>query len=113
MSIVVGSLIARSIRQQLGGEPAYAVEVAGRIAAGDLAQAVELRDGDDSSLLHAMNQMRFALANIVGEVRGSTREIASASGQVADGNMDLSSRTEQQASATREDVMARQHTLLP
>ncbi|HEU4852056.1 MAG TPA: methyl-accepting chemotaxis protein [Telluria sp.] len=102
LSIVVAMTIGRSIRHQLGGEPAYAAVVADRIAAGDLSQQVELKDGDDTSLLCAMERMRVSLATIVGAVRGSTREIAGASTEVASGNLDLSARTEQQASALEE-----------
>ncbi len=98
----LGALITRGLTRQLGGEPAYAAEVASRIAAGDLATDVELRSGDTGSLLFAMKTMRDKLAGIVTQVRGGTDAIASASGQIATGNLDLSSRTEQQASSLEE-----------
>jgi len=97
-----GILITRSLTRQLGGEPAYAAEVAGRIAAGDLGTDVQLRAGDETSLLFAMKSMRDRLARIVSEVRQGTDMIASASGEIASGNLDLSSRTEQQASSLEE-----------
>jgi len=97
-----GVLITRGLMRQLGGEPTYAAEVAGRIADGDLYTDVELRPGDDRSLLFAMKSMRDRLARIVREVRQGTDMIASASGQIASGNLDLSSRTEQQASSLEE-----------
>jgi methyl-accepting chemotaxis protein len=100
--IVFGILITRSLTRQLGGEPAYAAEVAGRIAGGDLRTDVQLRAGDDTSLLFAMKSMRDHLARIVSEVRHGTDAIASASGEIASGNLDLSSRTEQQASSLEE-----------
>jgi methyl-accepting chemotaxis protein len=100
--VALGLLITRSLTRQLGGEPAYAAEVAGRIAAGDLATEVRLRSGDDSSVLAAMQAMRDKLAVIVTEVRGGTDAIAAASGQIAAGSQDLSSRTEQQASSLEE-----------
>jgi methyl-accepting chemotaxis protein len=106
IAVVVGAvaavMIARSLLRQLGGEPGYAAEVAGRIAAGDLTVNVTTRSGDDSSMLLAMKQMRDALATIVGEVRIGTEAIASASSQIASGNQDLSARTEQQASSLEE-----------
>jgi methyl-accepting chemotaxis protein len=98
----LGVLITRSLTRQLGGEPAYAGEIAGLIAAGDLTVEVALRDDDRSSLLFAMKTMRDSLAQIVGEVRNGTDAIASASSQIATGNMDLSTRTEEQASALEE-----------
>jgi methyl-accepting chemotaxis protein len=98
----LGMLITRSLTRQLGGEPAYAAEVAGRIAGGDLATPVELRSGDTGSLLFAMHTMRDKLATIVTQVRGGTDAIGSASSQIAAGNLDLSSRTEEQASSLEE-----------
>jgi len=100
--IGLGVLITRSLTRQLGGEPAYASDIASRIAAGDLSVDVALKAGDTSSLLHAMKTMRDSLAGIVGEVRKGTDAIASASSQIASGNMDLSSRTEEQASSLEE-----------
>jgi methyl-accepting chemotaxis protein len=97
-----GILITRSLTRQLGGEPAYAAEVAGRIAGGDLRTDVQLRAGDETSLLFAMKSMRDRLARIVSEVRQGTDAIASASGEIASGNLDLSSRTEEQASSLEE-----------
>jgi len=100
--VVASLLITRSLLKQLGGEPQYAADIAGQIAAGDLAVEVSISDNDKSSLLHAMKEMRDSLANIVGQVRAGTDTIAIASSQIASGNLDLSSRTEQQASALEE-----------
>ncbi|VXB47662.1 methyl-accepting chemotaxis protein [Massilia sp. 9I] len=100
--IGLGVLLTRSLTRQLGGEPAYASDIATRIAAGDLAVDVVVKNGDKSSLVYAMKTMRDSLAQIVGEVRKGTDAIASASGQIATGNMDLSSRTEEQASSLEE-----------
>nr|WP_036236230.1 methyl-accepting chemotaxis protein [Massilia sp. JS1662] len=97
-----GILITRSLTRQLGGEPAYAADIAARIADGDLGTDVQLRPGDETSLLFAIKSMRDRLARIVSEVRQGTDAIASASGEIASGNQDLSSRTEQQASSLEE-----------
>jgi len=64
--------------------------------------AIETKTGDQTSLLFAMKSMRDSLVHIVGQVRSGTDTIATASGQIAAGNMDLSSRTEQQASSLEE-----------
>ncbi|WP_295994666.1 methyl-accepting chemotaxis protein [Rugamonas sp.] len=105
-SVVLGALgavlITRWLVRRLGGEPEYAVEIAGKIAAGQLSVEVRTQPGDRSSLLFAMKTMRDSLAGIVGQVRGATTVIASASYQIAAGNLDLSSRTEQQASTLEE-----------
>jgi len=102
IAAAAGYLITRSLTRQLGGEPDEAVNIASRIAAGDLATEISLRAGDRSSMLFAMKTMRDDLAGIVGQVRSGTDTIATASGQIAAGNLDLSSRTEQQASSLEE-----------
>ncbi|RBA24744.1 methyl-accepting chemotaxis protein [Herminiimonas fonticola] len=100
--ILLGVLITRNLKGQLGGEPNYAAGVASRIAAGDLTVAIDLRPKDQTSMLFAMREMRDSLANIVSQVRTGTDTITTASGQIAAGNLDLSSRTEEQASALEE-----------
>ncbi|GGY03989.1 methyl-accepting chemotaxis protein [Massilia dura] len=106
MSVVLGALaallITRWLVKTLGGEPQYAVALANQIAAGELNVEVRTRAGDDTSLLFAMKSMRDSLANIVGQVRHATDTIASAAQQVVAGNMDLSGRTEAQASSLEE-----------
>jgi methyl-accepting chemotaxis protein len=63
---------------------------------------VQTRVGDNTSLLAAIKRMNDSLANVVGHVRGGTDTIATASGQIAAGNQDLSQRTEEQASSLQE-----------
>ena len=88
-------LIIRSITRPLD----EAVRIAERVAAGDLTQAIEVHSQDEiGKLLQAMKNMNESLVNIVGQVRGGTDTIATASNEIAAGNLDLSSRTEQQAS---------------
>ncbi|MES2105159.1 MAG: methyl-accepting chemotaxis protein [Pseudomonadota bacterium] len=99
---VASVLITRSLLKQLGGEPQYAADIAGQIAAGDLSVDVKVAANDKTSLLHAMKEMRDSLANIVGQVRTGTDTIATASSQIASGNLDLSSRTEEQAGSLEE-----------
>ncbi len=97
-----GLLIGRSLLRQVGGEPHYAVDIASRIAAGDLTGQVKIRPGDHTSLLYAMKNMNDSLAKVVGEVRAGTDAIATASAQIATGNQDLSPRTEEQASSLQQ-----------
>ena len=102
VGVAIGLMITRSLTRQLGGEPRYAAEVAGLIAAGDLSRAVVTRPGDTGSLLAAMETMRASLVQIVSEVRSGTDTIATAAAEISSGNLDLSSRTEQQASSLEE-----------
>ena len=106
LSVLAALVIARSILRQLGGEPQYAMVIAGDIAKGDLATPIDLRAGDTNSLMVSIQTMRNRLAEIVGQVHAGTDTIATASGQIASGNLDLSSRTEQQASSLEETASA-------
>ncbi|MGZ3241177.1 MAG: MCP four helix bundle domain-containing protein, partial [Burkholderiaceae bacterium] len=102
MGIGASFLITRTLLKQLGGEPDYAADIAGSIAAGDLTVAIATKPNDQTSLLAAMKSMRDSLVTIVSQVRLGTDTIATASSQIATGNLDLSSRTEEQASALEE-----------
>ena len=94
--------VNRSLQRAIGGSPEYAAEVAMKIAARDLSMQVQTSPADRSSLLFAMKTMQENLAQMIGAIRSSADTIATAAGQIAAGNMDLSSRTEAQASALEE-----------
>jgi methyl-accepting chemotaxis protein len=94
--------MTRTILGQLGGEPSYAVSVVGAIADGDLSTEIVTKTHDQSSLLFGIKTMRDKLANVVSQVREGSDSIASATGEIAAGNLDLSNRTEQQAGALEE-----------
>jgi len=97
LAIGIAAFITRGLLRQLGGEPQYAAEIAYRIAQGDLSVEVALAQGDTSSLLFAIKSMRDNLTDIVTKVRGGTQTMASATTEIASGNMHLSERTEHQA----------------
>ena len=102
ISIAMGYALIRQVYRQLGGEPGDTLDVVRRIASGDLSVEVTLRAGDRTSLLAAMSQMRGSLVSTVGDIRQSTEMIATAAGQIAAGNSDLSERTEKQAGSLEE-----------
>ena len=95
-------LISRSILRQLGAEPSEAQAVARDIAGGDLTANVRLRSGDSSSLMASIELMRHQLNVIAQGIRSSAETISVASGQIAQGNFDLSQRTEEQAASLEE-----------
>jgi methyl-accepting chemotaxis protein len=88
--------VTRSITQPM----AEAVHLARRVAAGDLDVQVTARSQDEcGQLLSALGDMNESLTHIVGRVRQGADNMATATSQIAAGNLDLSSRTEEQASA--------------
>ncbi|MEI7210282.1 methyl-accepting chemotaxis protein [Pectobacterium carotovorum] len=97
IGIFISILITRTIKNLLGGEVAYAAHIAQEVAQGNLAVSVNLRPGDNHSVLAAMNSMRKSLSEIVEQVRESSESIATGASQIAAGSTDLSQRTEEQA----------------
>jgi methyl-accepting chemotaxis protein-1 (serine sensor receptor) len=103
VALLMGVLLVRAISRPLQ----RAVKVAQAVAAGDLTQQIEVHSQDETGqLMQALRQMNENLQGIVGQVRLSTDTIATASSEIAQGNLDLSSRTEQQAGALEETASA-------
>ena len=97
--------VARSIRAGLQ----EAVRVAEAVADGDLSQRVQVRSQDEvGALMQAIDHMSVSLSRMVGEVRAGTDAIATASSQIAQGNADLSARTESQAASLQETAASMQ-----
>jgi methyl-accepting chemotaxis protein len=101
--VVIASLLAVWVTRLITMPMAQAVSAAERIASGDLTVVLN-PDGKDETaqLLHALSHMKDYLANVVGGVRQNAEGVATASAEIAQGNNDLSARTEQQASALEE-----------
>jgi methyl-accepting chemotaxis protein len=95
-------VITRGLVNQLGGEPAAAVAVARAVAAGDLSTQIHLKPGDSNSLLAHLAAMQTSLAHTVSQVRQGSEGVATASSEIAQGNQDLSGRTEQQAASLQQ-----------
>ncbi|MFA9215912.1 MAG: methyl-accepting chemotaxis protein [Sphingomonadaceae bacterium] len=94
-AIVIAGSITRPLHQ--------AVQVAQTVAAGDLSSQIEVHSRDETGqLLQALKDMNASLVRIVGQVRSGTDTITTASGEIASGNLDLSARTEQQASSLQQ-----------
>jgi len=99
LAVVAGVWITRSITRPLQ----EAVRVARTVAGGDLGSEIVVRSRDEvGQLMGALKEMNQHLRQIVGEVRGGTDAIADAAKEMAQGNLDLSGRTEQQAGALEE-----------
>jgi len=95
----VAWLITHSLLRQLGGEPSEAAALARSVAQGDLSVRIALQAGDSSSLMAQLQAMQTSLATVVANVRQGAEGVAHTSTEIAQGNHDLSSRTESQASA--------------
>jgi len=99
--LLLGS--ALGVGRSLRGRTQQALQVAQRVRDGDLSQPVHDGARDElSPLLAALQEMQDALVGVVSRVRQGSEGVASASTQIAQGNHDLSSRTESQASALQQ-----------
>ena len=84
-----------------------AVKMSRQVAQGDLSAEVAVQGKDEAGqLLQALQEMNLSLRNIVSNVRMGTDTINTASSEIANGNLDLSGRTEQQAGALEETASA-------
>jgi len=94
-----GFFLVRGISRSL----AHAVQASNAVASGDLTVEIDASGQDEvSTLLRALGTMKESLGRVVGDVRANAEGVAMASTQIAQGNLDLSSRTEEQASALEE-----------
>jgi methyl-accepting chemotaxis protein len=106
MGVAAATVITRGLLKQLGAEPSYTSKIATSIAEGDLSIAIDTKSSDRGSLLSEMKQMRNSLVDIVSQVRRGTQTITTASREISAGNIDLSSRTELQASSLEKTASA-------
>jgi len=99
LASVIGWMLTRSIVLPLH----RALELAERVASGDLtAQVADQGRDEPAQLLAALNRMNTSLATVVKDVRQSSEGIALGSDEIAGGNADLSRRTELQASSLQQ-----------
>ena len=99
LGVTFGIFITRSIVRPIQD----AVAVADRVSSGDLSSQFTVTTRDETGqLMTALQKMNDNLLGIVTRVRAGTETIATASAEIAAGNLDLSSRTEQQAGSLEE-----------
>jgi methyl-accepting chemotaxis protein len=99
LAVAGGWVFTRSITQPMR----QAVAIAKTVAAGDLTSRIDVDTKDETGeLLGALKTMNESLRAIVQQVRDGTRTLSTATDEIARGNLDLSSRTEQQAGALGE-----------
>ena len=103
LAVALAVALAYFITRAIVGPITRAVEVAEKVAAGDLRSTVTVTGKDETAkLLHALKGMNDSLSGIVGRVRNGSDSIATGSSQIAAGTADLSARTEQQAASLQE-----------
>ena len=101
--MLIGAQIYRVVFARIGGEPELACDIANRLAAYDLQVDFPAPGrADTGTVMQALKQIRDSLVDVVVQVRNNADSVATASEQIAQGNLDLSQRTEHQASSVQE-----------
>jgi methyl-accepting chemotaxis protein len=96
LGVAVCIVVTRGITRPID----RAIGAVRRVAAGDVAQDVAIDRHDELGALQAsMAEMSSELRGMIAAIRESAAIIAGASGEIANGNADLSQRTESQAAA--------------
>ncbi|HZX29920.1 MAG TPA: methyl-accepting chemotaxis protein [Rhodocyclaceae bacterium] len=88
---------ARNLLAQLGGEPSYAVEIANRIAKGDL--SVQVAEAKPGSILAAMGAMRDSLRTTIGKMRTDAEQLSGAAVQLSSAAKSVASSSSQQSAS--------------
>lgn len=106
-ALAVGAALAWLLTRNLVLPLQQAAELAEQVAHGDLRPVIEHRRSDEiGRLFDALNGMTHGVSSTVSQVLHGAQAIDSASGEIAEGNQDLSERTERQADALRQTVAA-------
>lgn len=95
-------LVFMDLFRTLGGEPAYASAVVQKVADGYLDTQVNLRAGDNRSLLAAIAGMARQLSDVITEVRSSAEALSSASEEVNATAQSLAKGASTQAASVEE-----------
>jgi methyl-accepting chemotaxis protein len=106
--MLIGGALAIAIIAALGmagysaratvGRLRAASRVAAKLADGDLGARFSIDSQDElGELSGSLDRMREAFAKMIGDIRNTSESVSAASSQIAQGNADLSNRTEQQA----------------
>ncbi len=103
VSVALGSVFAWLLAGSIIKPLAEATVAARSVASGDLRSAIRVQGKDEvAQLLSSLKDMQSSLTAVVRNVRQGSEAVATASAEIAQGNNDLSARTEQQASALEE-----------
>lgn len=100
LALVLAACIAWLVQRLIAKALTDAARVARNVAGGDLTVAVKVESTDATGqLMASMGAMREELMQIISRVRQASETITTATAEIANGNADLSQRTELQACA--------------
>ncbi|WP_213763926.1 methyl-accepting chemotaxis protein [Caballeronia sp. dw_19] len=99
LAMIGGVMFSRTVSRPLG----HALRCAQAVATGNLSMDFDSSGQDEiAQLLAALKDMQSSLSQVVAKVRENAEGVATASAEIASGNLNLSSRTEEQAASLEE-----------
>lgn len=100
IAAVVLVLASLAVARRMAAPMTHAAEVSKRLASGDLTVEVHPAGNEETiQMLGALSEMRQSLSAIVETIKTNADQVAAASAEIAQGNHDLSNRTERQANS--------------
>lgn len=102
LAILFAFVLSNNLLKQLGGEPSVVVEMATRIADGDLSIEISDKDNKHTGLYGAMIKMVEKLKEVIQTVQDSAENISTASGQMTSAAEQMSEGANEQASSAEE-----------
>jgi methyl-accepting chemotaxis protein len=105
--LLLGALCAVYITRSITTPLRRAARIADTIAGGDLHVAIDTGGKDEAGqLMRALKLMQQNLFAAIAQITAGSEHVLVASRQIAEGNLDLSTRTEQQAGTLRQTTAA-------
>jgi methyl-accepting chemotaxis protein len=109
LAVLASIFITKTIMGGIGGEPSYAVEVARKIADGNLSFSINTRAGDSSSLLATIKEMQASLKSMISQTRDAAtglheeaKSLAAISNKVADRSVHQSNAASSMSASIQE-----------
>jgi len=99
VSLVMAQIFTRKVDRPVGGEPSEAAGIALAVARGELNNIIPVRSGDTRSIFYALHTMQMQLKRIVDNISEASHSVHGGTSEISAGNLDLASRTEEQAAA--------------
>ncbi len=100
--VIIGILITVGLTRQLGGEPGYIADLAGRVAQGDLTMTFPVSSKVETGVYAAMKAMVEKLREIVTDVKGASDNVAAGSQELSASSEQMSQGATEQAAAAEE-----------
>ena len=97
LALALAWRVARSVTSQLGGDPAYVIEVMKKVAAGDTRAEVVTRPGDVSSALGLLLQVQQHHKGVINRVRFEAEQVAHHAAQFVIANEEMTTTSQELA----------------